>query len=159
MNTVEKIEAWGDRHHPKWLDILRVLLGVVILAKGYYFISHTDGLQQMIANSQFGYVSFMLAHYIAFAHLIGGILIAVGLITRIAVLFQLPVLMGAVIFFNSHTGLFSENSTELWLSLIILFLLCFFLVEGSGPWSIDEYMKRHPEKDDWQEEVKDVNVD
>ena len=156
MNTVEKIEAWGDRHHPKWLDILRIMLGLVITAKGYYFISHTDGLQQMIANSRFGQVSFLLAHYIAFAHLIGGILIAVGLITRIAIIFQLPILIGAVIFFNSSTGIFSENSTELWLSLLILFLLVFFLVEGSGPWSIDEYMRRHPEKDDWEEEIKKV---
>ena len=157
MNTVEKIEAWGDRHHPKWLDILRILLGFVIIAKGYHFISNTEGLQLMIANSRFGQVSFLLAHYIAFAHLIGGILIVVGLVTRIAVIFQLPILIGAVLFFNSHTGLFSANSTELWLSLLILFLLVFFLVEGSGPWSIDEYMKKHPEKDDWQEEIKNVD--
>jgi len=156
MNTIEKIETWGEKHHPKWIDLLRILLGFIILAKGYYFISHTDGLQQMIAKSRLGTVSFLLAHYVAFAHLIGGILIAVGLVTRIAIIFQLPILIGAVLFVNSTTGFFSENSTELWMSLLILFLLCFFLVEGSGPWSIDEYLRRHPEKEDWQEEVKKV---
>lgn len=154
MNSILRIEEWGDRHHPKWLDVLRILLGLTILAKGYYFVSNTAGLQEMIANSRFGQVSFLLAHYVAFAHLIGGILIAVGLITRIAILFQLPVLIGAVVFFNAQHGFYSANSTELWLSLLILFLLVFFLVEGSGPWSIDEYMKKHPEKEDWEEELK-----
>ena len=153
MNTVEKIEAWGDKHHPKWIDILRILLGIVILAKGYYFVSDTQGLKQIIANSRFGEVSFWLEHYVVFVHLIGGALIAVGLVTRIAILFQLPILCGAIIFVNARQGLFSGNSTELWLSVVILFLLCFFLVEGSGPWSIDEYMRRHPEKDDWVEDL------
>jgi hypothetical protein len=47
----------------------------------------------------------------------------------------------------------SANSTDLWLSIIILFLLVFFLVEGSVPWSVDEYMRKHPEKDDWEDEL------
>lgn len=153
MNTVEKIEAWGDRHHPKWLDILRMILGIVLLARGYYFVTNTDGLKELIANSRFGQVSFLLEHYVVFAHLIGGFLIAVGLITRIAVLVQLPILIGAVLFVNGKSGFFSTNSTDLWLSIIILFLLVFFLVEGSGPWSVDEYMRKHPEKDDWEDEL------
>lgn len=154
MNTIQKIEAWGDRHHPKWLDILRIILGFVILAKGFYFVSNTDGLKEIIANSRFGQVSFFLEHYVVFAHLIGGILIAVGLITRIAVAAQIPILVGAIFLVNSRAGFFSANSTELWLSIIILFLLVFFLVEGSGPWSVDEYMRKHPEKGDWDEELK-----
>jgi putative oxidoreductase len=156
MNSFQKIESWGDRHHPKWLDILRIILGLIILAKGYYFVSNTDGLKTMIANSRFGQVSFVLQHYVVFAHLIGGVLIIVGLLTRIAVLFQIPILIGAVLFVNARSGFFSANSTDLWLSIIILFLLIFFLVEGSGPWSLDEYMRKHPEKDDWEEEVKKV---
>ncbi|HYV93318.1 MAG TPA: DoxX family protein [Chitinophagales bacterium] len=153
MNTIQKIEAWGDKHHPKWLDILRIILGLVILAKGYYFVTDTDGLKQIIASSRFGQVSFVLEHYVVFAHLIGGALIVVGLITRIAVMAQLPILIGAVLLVNSRSGFFSSNSTELWLSIIILFLLIFFLIEGSGPWSVDEYMRKHPEKDDWEDEL------
>ena len=33
------------------------------------------------------WVNMALAHYVAFAHLVGGILIALGLVTRLAVLF------------------------------------------------------------------------
>ena len=154
MNRVQKIEAWGDRHHPKWLDLLRMLLGLALVAKGYYFVTNTEGLKQMIENSRFGQVAFVLQHYVVFAQLIGGLMITVGMVTRIAVLFQLPILIGAVFFVNSKAGFFSANSTDLWLSLIILFLLLFFLVEGSGPWSIDEYMRKHPEQHDWEDELK-----
>ncbi|MCS6991556.1 MAG: DoxX family protein [Chitinophagales bacterium] len=154
MNLIKRIEEWGDRHHPKWLDLLRILLGLIILGKGYVFISNTEGVKQIIENSRFGQVSFWLAHYVVFAHLIGGAMIALGLLTRLAILFQLPILIGAVVFVNAKTGFFSANSTELWFSIMVLFLLLFFLVEGSGPWSMDAYMKSHPEKDDWEEELK-----
>jgi uncharacterized membrane protein YphA (DoxX/SURF4 family) len=73
---------------------------------------------------------------------VGGLLIMMGLITRVAIVFQLPVLIGAVIFINAQRGFFSVNS-ELSFSLIVLFLLLFFLIEGSGPLSVDEFMKRH----------------
>src|SRR5205814_1568654 len=109
---------------------------------------------EIIASSRFGQVSFILEHYVVFAHLIGGVLIVVGLITRIAIIAQLPILLGAIFLVNSKAGFFSANSTELWLSILILFLLVFFLIEGSGPWSVDEYMRRHPEKDDWEDELK-----
>ncbi|MCS6918107.1 MAG: DoxX family protein, partial [Chitinophagales bacterium] len=151
MNLIKRIEDWGDRHHPKWLDLLRILLGLIILGKGYMFISNTEGVKEIIENSRFGQVSFWLAHYVVFAHLIGGAMIALGLLTRLAILFQLPILIGAVVFVNAKTGFFSANSTELWFSVIVLFLLLFFLVEGSGPWSMDAYMKSHPEKDDWED--------
>ncbi|MDW8393409.1 MAG: DoxX family protein [Chitinophagales bacterium] len=154
MNLIKRIEDWGDRHHPKWLDLLRILLGLIILGKGYMFISNTEGVKEIIENSRFGQVSFWLAHYVVFAHLIGGAMIALGLLTRLAILFQLPILIGAVVFVNAKTGFFSANSTELWFSVIVLFLLLFFLVEGSGPWSMDAYMKSHPEKDDWEDELK-----
>src|SRR3989442_19270 len=118
MKMFEKIEQWGERHHPKWLDILRILLGVLIFMKGVFFIKNTEALVNMMSNSKFPWVSLMLAHYVAFAHLVGGILIAIGLFTRIAILFQLPILIGAVVFINSQHGFFSENS-ELMYSVIV----------------------------------------
>lgn len=145
------MEAWGEKHHPKWLDLLRILLGAAILAKGVGFISNTEALQKSMDHSQFAEASFALAHYVAFAHLVGGLLIIAGLLTRLAIIFNLPVLIGAVIFNGEHSGFFSANNTDLWLSLIVLFLLIFFLVEGSGPWSVDASLRKHPGKSKWQE--------
>lgn len=140
MNMFQKIEVWGEKHHPKWLDLLRILLGIVIFVKGYSYVSDTNELITMMSNSKFPWVSLTLAHYVAFAHLVGGVLITIGLLTRVAILFQLPVLVGAIIFINSQKGFFSGNS-ELMFSIIVMFMLCFFLVEGSGPWSVDESWK------------------
>jgi putative oxidoreductase len=140
MNMFQRIEVWGEKHHPKWLDLLRILLGIVIFLKGYFYVSNTNELITMMSNSKFPWVSLTLAHYVAFAHLVGGLLIAMGLLTRVAILFQLPILIGAIIFVNSQKGFFSGNS-ELLFSILILFMLCFFLVEGSGPWSVDESWK------------------
>jgi uncharacterized membrane protein YphA (DoxX/SURF4 family) len=42
------------------------------------------------------YTSFMIAHYVAVAHLVGGLMLLFGLYTRLATLVQLPVLIDAV---------------------------------------------------------------
>ena len=147
MNLLQKIDSWAYRHHPKWLDVLRILLGVIIFMKGYFFIKNTDMLMSIMTNSKFPWVSLILAHYVAFAHLVGGFMIAIGLLTRLVVIFQLPVLIGAVIFVNAQHGFFSENS-ELMFSIIVLFLLIFFLIYGSGPMSIDESWNKNEKPDE-----------
>lgn len=144
-HDMHRVERWADAHHPVWIDFLRVALGIFILIKGVMFIQDTAALQSILNNSQFRWVSLGLAHYVAFAHLVGGLLIALGLITRVAILFQLPILLGAVFFVNSSRGFYSENS-ELWISLITLLLLIFFLVFGSGRLSAD-YMMRERKRD------------
>lgn len=144
MNLLQRIEIWGDRHHPKWLDYVRICLGIFLFYMGVVFIQNRDALTALIDESPFlTAVSFWLAHYIVFAHLAGGFLIALGLLTRVAVIANIPVLLGAVLFVHSPTGLFNVY-TQIGLSILVLFLLIFFLVEGSGPFSIDAYMRKHP---------------
>lgn len=141
MNIVQKAEHWGDTHHTVWLDVIRIVLGIFIFVKGVTFVGNIQPLQELM-STRFHYVPVFIVHYIAFAHLVGGILIACGLLTRVAIAFQLPVLIGAVFFINMARGFDALNS-ELWLSIIVLCLLIFFFVYGSGPWSVDEYMKKH----------------
>ncbi len=145
-NDMHRVESWADKHHPLWIDFLRIGLGLFIFVKGILFIQDTEALQSIMDKSLFPWVSFSMAHYVAFAHLAGGILIALGLVTRTAILFQLPILIGAVFFINPQRGFYSEN-TELWSSVIVLALLIFFLVFGSGRFSIDRSI-RNP-KNDW----------
>lgn len=146
MNLVNRIERWGDTHHPKWIDGLRILLGLVIMWKGIQFVNNIDLLKAQIDTHPFlTALSFWLAHIVVFAHVVGGLFITLGLLTRVGVIANLPILIGAVFFIHSSTNLFAVHS-EMMLSLVVLFLLCFFLVEGSGPISVDEYMRRHPEK-------------
>ncbi len=147
MNTtvIQKIEHYGDTQHPRWLDLLRMALGAVLLIKGVQFVGNIEGLRQIIAGSRFPWLSIFIAHYVALVHLAGGPLIIAGLVTRVAVLFQIPVLIGAIVFVHKWDG-FLVNGSELLFAIIILLLLVFFLVYGSGPLSVDELMKRQKEK-------------
>lgn len=137
MSFLKNIEQYGDAHHPKWLDILRILLGILLIVKGFIFIWNIVPLEQLLLERKLPVV---LKYYVEFAHLFGGILILVGFKTRIAVLFQIPILIGAV-FFNFGNGIYATNS-ELEYSILILFLLIFFLIYGSGPLSADNILNK-----------------
>lgn len=144
MNIIRKIEHWGDVHQTKWLDFLRIILGLVIFGKGVSFISDTTTLQNLLTeNNVFGFSGVLISvaiHIVAFAHLVGGILITLGLVTRFAVVIQIPILLFAVFFVNLTKG-FSMPNSELWLSILVLFMLILFWIVGSGPLSVDDGLK------------------
>ncbi|AQG79351.1 DoxX family protein [Spirosoma montaniterrae] len=142
MNLLHRVEHWGDTHHPAWTDALRIMLGTILVLKGISFISDTTYLTQLVGGLKFDLWSVMIVHYVAFAHLMGGFLIAVGCLTRLMCLLQLPILVGAVFFVNISRG-FSTLNSELWLSLVVLGLLLTFIVLGSGRYSMDEYVRQH----------------
>ena len=76
-------------------------------------------------------------HYVAPAHLIGGLLIAFGLLTRWAAIAQLPILIGAVLI--NIVG--DMNGAALALAAVSLILCIFFIFYGSGKHSADYYFK------------------
>ncbi len=137
MNYVQRLEHWGDMHHPKWIDIIRIALGGFLCYKGFDFLQNMSLLIAAMANrTPFGtFEVVMLGHYIAYAHMIGGLLLIAGIGTRVASLMQLPILIGAIIFINTSGGIFKPYS-ELILSVIILALLIYFLIAGNGPMSV-----------------------
>ena len=139
MNLLEKFEYWGDRHHPKWLDIIRIALGIFLCYKGFDFLRNTSSLiSVMKARAPFSsFVIMLLGHYVSFAHILGGIFLTIGMFTRAACLIQIPILIGAVIFININVtkDVFSPYS-ELFLSILVLLLLIYFLIIGNGPLSV-----------------------
>lgn len=146
MSVIERVDHWATTHQYAWLAVLRVLLGLIIFIKGISFIANNEEVLSMVADSRLAFGSFIIVHYVIMVHIPGGLMIMAGLKTRIAILFQLPVLIGAVVFINAQHGIFSMDS-ELWLSIIVLALLLFFCVYGSGPYSMDSYMERHKEEE------------
>lgn len=142
MNLLHRVEHWGDTHHPAWTDALRITLGIILILKGISFISDTAYLGRLMGGLHFQLFPVIAVHYVAFAHLVGGLLIALGCLTRLMCILQLPILIAAVFFVNIRQG-FSPMNAELWLSLIVLILLMLFLVIGSGRFSMDEYVKQN----------------
>lgn len=141
MNLVQKIGRWGDAHHPRWLDILRIFLGIVIFAKGISFVNDRDAVADLIRQTHFQLSIWSAVHYVVFAHLVGGLFIIFGFQTRLAVIFQIPILIGAVFFVNI-TNSFNFLNSEFWISLAVLILLFVFLIVGSGKYSLDNIMDK-----------------
>lgn len=138
MSVISNVESWGNSHRPGFLDIFRIALGIFITYKGLQFITQMDELQNTTAGITNWFAGAALAHYIIFAHILGGPLIIAGLFTRIVCLLQLPVLIGAVIFVNAPRGHLSlGNHMELWVSLLTLTGLIVFMVFGAGKYSLD----------------------
>jgi uncharacterized membrane protein YphA (DoxX/SURF4 family) len=142
MNTLRQIQAWSITHHPRWLVVLRVGLGVCLFAKGITFMSNTVLMDQFMSSSPYAGNVGWLAILITWANLLGGVMLTVGLLTRLVALLQVPILAGAIVFINTQKSGFAAQS-ELGLAVLVLLLLIFFLVEGSGPLSLDQYFRRN----------------
>lgn len=140
---LQRLEKWSTTHHPRWLVFLRVSLGIALILKGIEFIGDTTGVGNLLSDTPLGITAdSWIIVAIAWIHLFAGFMITIGLYTRIAAILQIPILFGAVIFVNAPKGIFAPGS-EFGFSLVILILLIFFFIEGSGPVSLDNYFKKY----------------
>jgi putative oxidoreductase len=141
MNITHKIRNWGDLHHPKILDSIRMLLGLFLVVRGFMFLNNAAYLRYLIIQNgvirQSPEIITALIYYVTYIHLLGGALIFLGLFTRLGALVQLPIVFGAVFFVNI---LAPFVNSELWLSIFTLALLFLFVVIGSGPLSLDRLL-------------------
>jgi uncharacterized membrane protein YphA (DoxX/SURF4 family) len=144
MNYLQRIEHWGDAHHPRYLDILRMALGVFLCFKGIEFARNSVILNEIMGQQvPFGSLMLLiLGHYVIFGHIMGGFMLAVGLLTRFAALIQIPILLGAIVFVNTDL---TNHFSEILLSIVVLILLIYFAIIGSGPWSLDRAFEKDAE--------------
>jgi putative oxidoreductase len=133
--------AWINENRDLCMELLRIYLGVGLFIKGIYFLMANDQLFEYTQSIELPFVSYLLVHLIVLAHLCGGFLLAIGLLTRVAALIQLPILFGAVLFVHSKEGLFSFEQT-LEFAMLVLFLLVIFCVYGGGRLSVDSLLDK-----------------
>lgn len=146
MSVITDVERWGNDHRPGFLDVFRIVLGLFITYKGLYFIMHMNELEMTTAGVNVWFAGAVLAHYVIFAHILGGPLIIFGLFSRIACALQLPILLGAVFLVNYPKGFLSIGQhMELWLSIVVLVGLVVLMVFGAGRYSIDAKRRRELE--------------
>lgn len=147
MSTVERLEHWGDTHHPWWLDIVRIALGIFLVIKGIQFLTNMSELVNAVGTtiSFDSFVLIMVSHFVVFAHLVGGLFLALGLFTRAACILQIPILIGALLFLRSNEGALAPYAQWV-VTVVTLLLLCYFLVVGNGPLSVERYFDEKPQQ-------------
>lgn len=127
--------------NPVWMDGLRIVLGLFLFIKGVMFLEYTSDVFLVFSQNQ-DFISLQKAPVLtSTVHIVGGLMIAMGFLTRLALLCQMPVVLGAVLLVNRHRGLHLEN-TELWISVAVLGLLLFFMIMGPGRYSVDNKVLR-----------------
>lgn len=136
MNNVKNLNKWANGHTYLTVDLARIALGLFLFMKGIFFITNIKYLHDLISPIDTIGGGMFLIHYIAPAHLVGGIMIAFGLLTRWAILAQLPILIGAMI-----VNFIGENLPNLLLAILTLGICIAFLFYGSGKNSADYYFK------------------
>ena len=135
--SVKGLNKWANAHSTIWFDAGRIVLGLFLIYKGGYFVSNSRDFEDVIApvsNFMGGMLTF---HYIAAAHIMGGIMIVFGLLTRWALIAQLPILLGAVLI--NFIGVM--DITNFIIATVTLAVSIFYTVYGSGKHSADYYFK------------------
>lgn len=139
MNRHE-LTAWFDARRDVWFDLLRIYLGIGLFIRGLIFFLG-DGqvmFQNFVGENSFDwFTSSMAVHYVMLAHTCGGILLAFGLLTRVAALAQVPVLVGAILV-HAPDGIFALGQSLEFAAFVLVALLV-VIAHGSGRLSVDYY--------------------
>ena len=143
MNKMQMCKMWLREHADLFPDLVRIYLGCGLVVKAFFLMNHRDYLQQMIGNSDASWMGgATIAQYVILAHLFGGAMLALGMVTRLAALAQLPVVFGAI--FALYLPLYAnvEPRQQLEYTGLVAFLLALFSVFGAGRLSLDYYITR-----------------
>ena len=134
MAILKTLDTWSEKNDSVWIDILRMMLGIILIVKGFLFIIHISELNTEV-ELYLPTMSAAAALTIAAIHLLAGFLILIGLATRFACLVQIPILFAAIVFVHFHS-----TAVELGATLLVFFLLLFFTLKGSGKFSAYYYI-------------------
>ena len=139
MATESKKAWWQDPS--LGLDVIRVYLGIGLMVRGALFIGRPEVLLDFLKRSNSWFLPLAASQYVVAAHLCGGILLALGLGTRLAAAVQIPPLIGAVLFVHIGEGLLTAGQS-LEFAALVLAMLSAFSVFGAGRLSLDDWIAR-----------------
>ncbi len=129
---------------PAWFSLLRMLLGIILFWKGIVFIRDTELLKLLVQRTGvgvFSQYSEVITFIVAYLTLLCGLFILSGLFTRACCIIQIPIVFVAIFFINIQR--IDKSTFELVLSIIVLILLVFFAIKGSGTISADEFFRTY----------------
>lgn len=139
MEAVRTLNKWANHHLVVPMLVLRIALGGFLIWKGVQFESQTELLTGLLKPFGITGGGLLIVHYVAMAHFAGGLMVLFGLVTRLALAFQLPILVGAVVV-NLINGVSGPLLME---AIVALSITIIFLFYGSGRVSMDHELHMH----------------
>ena len=137
MTTIRELNKWANAHTNFAVDTLRVIFGIFLFLKGVSFITEKQYLNEILSNFVGFGSEMLLIHYIALAHIVGGVMIVIGFLTRWSIWVQLPIIICAFII-----NFIGDFNTQNLIQSSIALILCFsLLLYGSGKHSADYYFQ------------------
>ncbi len=141
-------ESWLAAHSDLFMDLIRAYLGVGLFVKGIYILENQTAFQRLIENTGNMPISLLAAaHYVIPVHLVGGVMLLLGLATRFAAVAQIPLLVGAIFYVHLPRFATLELRQNLEFTGLVLFLLCMISVYGSGRYSLDYLLHKAEERE------------
>jgi len=137
MKLFSKIVEWFNTNHDLAYSLIRIILGVALFVRGLILLSDPAAISELAGQNEL----YWWYSYITIIHIIAGLLLTLGLLTRIAALLQIPILVGAVFFIHMRQGLVTEGQS-LELSALVLVLLIIYFLFGSGSLSLDKFFAK-----------------
>ena len=127
MTRIRELNKWANANTCIPIDFLRIFLGGFLLLKGVSFIIDKKYLLEILNTvGSFG-SEMLLIHYVAMAHMAGGVMIIIGFLTRWSIWVQLPILFGA--FMINFIGEF--NPSDFVQSMLAFAASLFFIFFGT----------------------------
>lgn len=120
-------------------DLIRIYLGVGLAVRGVLLYLDPSWIGTVLASDTLPESTPLL---IALGHMAGGVLLGLGLFTRIAAAVQVIPVLGAVVMHHAREDLGSPNQS-LEFSALVLVMLIFFACFGAGQWSLDNQRRAH----------------
>lgn len=110
--------------------MIRTFLGIVLFVRGWILLRNPDAIMALVKDNQYH----MWFSYVTIGHLLGGILLSLGIFSRLGALLQIPILAGAVFVVQEKALMRGDQSIEL--ASLVLFLLVVCFIFGSGAKSL-----------------------
>lgn len=136
MSAITYFDEFSDRHHFYFVDLVRFLLGILLVVKGIDLVNHRHLISAIFDKGGWNLTYFFIALYVMGVYMFGGFLISIGMLTRLISWMTIPIFLAEIFIINLPNG-FTALNTDLVYSLICLALLVFFAFYGPGTLSVD----------------------
>lgn len=137
MNIITKLEEWANGRINVSLDLWRILFGIFLFYKGISIFANKSDSFMIISSLSGSDKGYFLLHFIVTTHVITGIFIAIGFLSRISTMMILPILIAAVV--ANFIGMVSP--LDLLQAIAALVSCLCFMNYGSGKHSADHLLK------------------